>query len=111
MSDDNPQDVQTPGTSAPKEPGEIGWPANFSAPGDASLQGVATAAPTIVEGVLVAADGSELQIVHVETVEAPPAEPDPVEVVEAVEEVAVEEVVDSEYAPDPVPEAHAKKKR
>lgn len=34
MSDEefNPQDVQTPGTPAPDEPGEIGWHANADSP-------------------------------------------------------------------------------
>lgn len=70
--------------SDPTAPGEIGWPANFTAPGDASKIGVATAAPFIKEGRLVAADGSELDSV------TPAVEPEPTEVVEAEVEPEVE---------------------
>jgi hypothetical protein len=55
--------------STPKEPGEIGWPANYEAPGDPSLVGVATAAPSIVEGVLKEADGSDIKIVKAKKAE------------------------------------------
>lgn len=37
MSDENPQDQQTVGPTVPKEPGEIGWHADASAPGDLSV--------------------------------------------------------------------------
>lgn len=75
---DNPQDIATPYTAPPKEPGEIGWPANFSAPGDASASGVATATPYIHEGVLVNADGSAIDGPTAPPVVAPtPVAPEP----------------------------------
>lgn len=45
MSDENPQEQQTVGPTGPKEPGEIGWPANWDAPGDPSTPEPGAGAP------------------------------------------------------------------
>lgn len=82
---DNPQDQQTAGPTVPDEPGEIGWPADASEPGDPSIPEAGSGTP----GFPVVPEPVAPTVLE-DTSEPEAVEPDP------VPELVVEPVADPE---------------